>query len=454
MEQSLTKKQKLTHLLGIFFPILITQLGLFAISFFDTFMSGKASPVDLAGVAIGSSLWVPFYNGLAGILLGVTPIVAHLIGGKEKNSKIRSSVMQAVYLAVIMTILILVAGTILLRPLLLLMNLEPGVYQIAFGYLVALSFGILPLMIYNVLRSFIDALGKTTVSMMITLIALPVNVVLNYAFIYGKLGSPVFGGIGAGIAAAITYWIITIIAIFIAVKATPFASYGLFKELTKPEPKEWMKLLKFGLPIGMSIFFETSIFAAVTLLMSSYDTITIASHQAAMNFSSFLYMVPLSFSMALTIVVGYEAGAKRLKDAREYSMLGIMSAVGFAAVSAAILLIFREQVATLYTNDKAVMNLTSHFLIYAIFFQLSDALQAPIQGALRGYKDVNVTFFMTLLSYWIVGLPFGFILANYTGLDAFGYWIGLIAGLAVGATGLSFRLLYVQRKKWQKHQPA
>ena len=446
MVQSLFTKEKISKMMIVFLPILITQLGLFAISFFDTFMSGKFSPVDLAGVAIGTSLWLPIYNGCSGILLAVTPIVAQLFGQRAKPQYIRESVMQSIYLALLMSAILIVLGFAFLNSTLNFMNLEQEVKQIALEYLIALSFGIVPLFVYTVLRCFIDALGKTSVSMFITIVALPVNIAANYAFIYGKFGLPAFGGVGAGIASSITYWIIMIIAILITAYVHPFSQYGLLRSLPRPSLKEWSYTMKIGLPIGMAIFFETSIFAAVTLFMSSYDTITIASHQAAMNFASFLYMVPLSFSMALTILVGQEVGANHFKRAREYSLMGILFAVGFSCISAIILVLFRDQVAYLYTNEHDVALLTAKFLIFAIFFQLSDALQAPIQGALRGYKDVNVTFFMTLLSYWIIGLPVGYVLANFTSFGAFGYWIGLIAGLAMGATGLSVRLLIVQRR--------
>lgn len=129
-----------------------------------------------------------------------------------------------------------------------------------------------------------------------------------------------------------------------------------------------MKLLKIGIPIGFAIFFETSIFAAVTLLMSHFDTVTIASHQAAMNFASLLYMLPLSVSMTLTIVVGFEAGAKRFKDSRTYSYLGISIAVGFSLFTALIILLFREQIAGLYAADRDVLLLTKDFLLFALFF--------------------------------------------------------------------------------------
>ena len=445
MKETITSREKMLKLSSILIPILITQLGLYSMTFFDTTMSGRVHPNDLAGVAIGSSIWVPINTGLSGILLGVTPIIAHLAGAK-KIKNVPKMVVQALYLSVIISILIIIIGFFVLDPILSTMNLEREVLHIAKGYLVTLSFGILPLFIYSVLRCFIDALGFTRVTMFITLTSLPINFLLNYLFIFGNFGFPKLGGIGAGVATAITYWCITAIAVVIIMKQTPFREYKIFNVFYRISFSAWKEILKIGVPIGFAIFFETSIFAAVTLFMSQYNTITIASHQAAMNFASFLYMLPLSISMTLTIIIGHEVGANRLKDAKQYSYLGIGMALFLSFLSATMIYFLRPEIATLYTTDAAVLKLTQDFLIYAIFFQLSDAIAAPIQGALRGYKDVNVTFLMALVSYWIIGLPFGYLLATYTSLEAFGYWIGLISGLAAGAIGLLFRLRTIQRR--------
>ena len=446
MEQTYSNKDKGKLFFKILLPILITQLGLFAMNFVDVMMSGRSGAYDLAGVAIGSSLWTPVYTGLGGILMAITPIVAQLLGAKNKKN-VPHSVVQGIYLSIIISILVVVIGGLLLAPILTLMNLESEVSHIAKHYLIGLAFGIIPLFIYSVLRGFIDALAQTRVTMFITLMALPINVGLNYVLIFGKFGFPKLGGIGAGYATTITYWCITLFTIFIIHKQEPFVKFGIFTKIYRISFSAWKEILKIGVPIGFSIFFETSIFAAVTLLMSSFNTVTIASHQAALNFASFLYMIPMSVSMALTILVGFEIGAKRTKDARVYSLLGIIVAVMMAIVCAALIYWFKEPIAGLYTTDPEVLILTQHFLIYAIFFQLSDAIQAPIQGALRGYKDVNVTFFMAFVSYWIIGLPIGYLLAQYTDFGAFGYWIGLIAGLAAGAICLSFRLHVLQKQK-------
>ncbi|HJV17238.1 MAG TPA: MATE family efflux transporter, partial [Bacillales bacterium] len=211
MIQTITKKEKFHQLITILIPILISQIGLFSMNFFDTIMSGHHSPADLAGVAIGSSIWIPVFTGLNGILLAITPIVAQLVGRKQKEL-VAPSVFQGLYLSILIAIIVIIIGSIILDPILNQMELEAKVRQIAHDYLVALSFGMIPLFANNVLRSFIDALGKARVSMVIVLTSLPINILFNYLFIFGKMGFPELGGIGAGIATAITYWLITFMA--------------------------------------------------------------------------------------------------------------------------------------------------------------------------------------------------------------------------------------------------
>jgi MATE family multidrug resistance protein len=445
MKQTLTIPQKIRQLLVILVPILVAQITMFSMSFFDTVMSGQASTQDLAGVAIGSSIWVPIGTGLGGIFVAVTPIVAQLIGAKRQED-IAVKVVQGIYLALVISGLVIVVGAITLDSILDLMGLEDTVRRISRSYLLALTFGIPALFIYQVLRSFIDALGKTRVTMLIALLSLPINVSLNYLLIFGKFGFPTLGGVGAGVASAITYWCLALIAWILILRQDSFTAYHMFERFFGVSIKEWKEQLKIGLPIGFAIFVETSIFMVVTLLMSNFNTVTIAAHQVAMNFATLLYMVPLSISSALTILVGFEVGAGRHKDARQYSYLGMGMSVGMAWICAIILLLFSKQVATLYSREVEVIQMAQQFLIYALFFQFSDAIAAPIQGALRGYKDVNVTFSTAFISYWMIGLPAGYYMASYTSLGAVGYWIGLILGLAVSAVGLSGRFLAVQRR--------
>lgn len=445
MHEMRTLPEKSKYMIKIVLPILITQIALYLMTFFDILMTSKYSIAHLAGVSIGSSLWVPVYTALTGILIGITPIVAQLIGAKKKKD-VRTFVQQGFYIGIVLAIIVFLGIFLLIDPILNLIPLEDSVRIVAKNYLLMLSIGLVPLFLYSVLRSFIDALGKTRVSMLITLISAPINIVLNYLLIYGKLGFPELGGVGAGLASAITYWLILLIAIIIVLRNNPFANLKIFHGWTKPSFVKIRTLMKIGVPIGISLFAETTIFSAVTILMSVYSTQVISAHQIAMNFTSLLYMVPLSIAMGATILVGHEIGAKRFSEAQTYSWLSVITAICFSLLSISILLLFREQIASVYTDDRYVIELTVQFFFFAAMFQLSDAVQAPVQGALRGYKDVTMTFIMAIISYWIIGLPTGYFLANYTTFERFGYWIGLIVGLSIGAITLTSRLIYLQKK--------
>ncbi|WP_163580612.1 MATE family efflux transporter [Gracilibacillus saliphilus] len=445
MYQTKTLKEKIRLFMIILIPILITQVSMYAMNFFDTIMSGRAGAADLAGVAIGSSLWVPVQMAIVGILMAMSPIVAQLTGANEEE-KIPFTVQQGIYLSIGLGVVVTLIGAFLIDPILSLMDLEDRVQHVAKYYIISIGLGMIPLFVYNLLRSYIDGLGHTRISMAIILISLPLNILFNYIFIFGKLGLPALGGIGAGIASALTFCVNLILSILIVHYVRPFRGHKIFHRLIKPSVREWLSQLRLGIPIGFSIFFEVSIFSAVTFMLSVYSTNTIAAHQAAINFASFLYMIPLSIAMSLTIAVGFEVGAKRVQDARTYSYMGIISGVVIAFLAGGIIYLMDDQVARLYSDHPEVIELTKHFLYYAIFFQFADAVGAPVQGILRGYKDVNITFWMSLISYWLIGLPSGWLFANYTNLDAYGYWLGLIVGLSAGAITLFGRMYYLQNK--------
>ena len=165
-----------------------------------------------------------------------------------------------------------------------------------------------------------------------------------------------------------------------------------------------------------------------------------------MSFSNVLYMLPLSFSMALTIVIGIQVGAKRYLEAKKYTFLGLI--ISFCSVLSLVGIVFfnREYIALLYTTDPLLLNYIAHFLVYTAAWQLFDAIACPIQGILRGYKDVNAAFYVSILAYWGICLPAGLFLDYYLNQGAFAYWQSMVAGIMTSAVLLFFRLLYIQKR--------
>ena len=437
-------RDKLRRLLSVMLPIICTQIAIMGMNFFDASMSGQAGDVDLAGAAIGGNIWMPIQTGISGILMAAMPLVANLLGAGEKE-KITVVVRHGLFLASAFALVVLGAGIAILPHFLQGMGLEPEVYHVALWYLAGLGLGVVPFFMITPLRSLVDTLGYTHLTMRIYLLALPINACLNYVLIFGKLGLPRLGGIGAGVASGLTFWLLLGIFAWVISSLAPFKNYHVFGFMRPAY--SWLKeYLRIGVPMGISIFMETSIFGVVALFIAKFGTETIAAHQAALNFSSLIYMLPLSFSLALTIVVGVEYGAKNYQGARDYVTIGLQTSLGIAGFYMLAEYILREQIAFIYTNNVEVVALVKVFLLHAIGWQAGDAIAAPIQGILRGYKDVDATFWASMLAYWGICLPLGLFLDYKVGNGAFAYWQSLDCGVISSATLLSIRLLWLQRR--------
>lgn len=438
-------RSKLRDILSVMLPIFVTQLAVMGMSFFDTVMSGQAGAADLAGVAIGSNIWMPIFTSLNGILIALMPIVAQHVGAGRRQ-EISHAVMQGIYLAFIIGTIVIIAVWFFIDDALVIMKLEPNVQRIAAEYLKALTLGIIPIFICSILRGFVDTLGYTSTTMRIFLLTLPLNVIFNYIMIFGKFGFPRLGGVGAGYATSLSYWLVCLFFLFVINRIDKLRSYHAFSSWRQVSVKLLKEHLHIGIPIGISIFFETSIFGVVALFMAKFGTIAIAAHQAAINFTSLLYMLPLSFSLAMTILVGIKVGAKEYDEAAAYGRIGIMTNLTLALFFVLLLAFGREYVAMLYSQDQEIIKLAGEFLFYAAFFQLLDGTATPIQGILRGYKDVKAAFYASLFAYWGICLPLGYILDVYLGHGPYSYWQSLITGIFFSAAFLLIRMRSMQRK--------
>ena len=438
MHQTHNLQQRMRLFISIFLPILIYQLANFSASFVDTTMTGQYDTLHLAGVSMATSLWIPFFDLLIGIVSALVPIIGHHLG-QGKKEKIASDFYQFIYLSLGLS-LILFALVFVGAPLVLSrLGLEPLVEEVAKNYLWYLALGIIPLLLFSTIRSLFDALGLTKLSMYLMLLLLPLNGTFNYALIYGAFGFPEMGGAGAGLGTSLAYWVLLLISLLVGVKHPKIRSYELWK-IRPLDKKGLIDGIRLGLPIGGTFFAEVVIFSVVGLVMAKFSSLIIASHQAAMNFSNLMYAFPMSISTSMSIIVSYEIGANRPDDVRKFCKLGRLTALGIAGFTFLFLYILRDRVAALYGSDTEFIRMTSVFLTYSLFFQLADTFAAPLQGILRGYKDTKVPFFLGLIAYWGVSLPLGLFLDHFTSLGPYGYWIGLIASLVTSGILFQWRL--------------
>lgn len=430
---------QLRHFLVLFFPLLLTQMAQIGTSVFSSIFSGRAGTVDLAGVAVAVNIWYPVFAGLCGIFFGISPIIAQLRGAK-KDEEIPIYIMQSLYLSLFFTVVLFLAGAVLLPPFLDFMGLEGPVHYIAWEYLKALALGLVPICLQATMRYIVDAHGKTHVSMAILVTNLVLTLIFFCLFIFGAGPIPAMGGIGTGYAITLASWLSFFLFAGVFAWMEPFRSYHLWRRL---RPFNWpycRQQLELGIPIFIAVFCETSLFSIVGLLMAEFGTLYLAANQAAISFSTLTYTLPWSISLTATIVIGYEVGAKNYAAARQYAVLCQMTAFTIAVVLILVVSHFVDAIAAVFTTDTETFRAIRLFIFYAVAFSFFDAAGTPVQGILRGYKDVKSITYVAFVTYWLICIPMGYALSHLTQLGPYGYWLGLIIGLAINASALNWRL--------------
>ena len=434
MYQGKNIKERGEIFIKLLLPVLIYQIISYSSGMIGTFMAGHYSPTDLAGVSMGVNIWNPVMYTLNAIVLAIVPIVSHLIG-KKREEEIPVMVRQFLYIAVLISIILVIALNTLAAPIVDSLGMDAKIATITKNYLYYESFGVLSIFLYVVLRSFMDSLGLTRLSMIMMIISVPVNVTLAYGFIFGKFGMPELGGAGNAIAVSLTYTVLFFIALFLTLKHPKINKYKIFKK-EGIRFKYWGEIFKLGIPIAIATALETVVFSTLSLMVSRFDTTIIASHQAALNFSGFLYSLPISVANTATIIVAYHVGAKNYKLAKSYTALSVALGVISSGVAGLIVLLFDTQIPYLYSTDSGVIDLTAHLLIFAIGFALCDSFASALAGVLRGYKKVVPICLAMFVGYYIVGIPVAYYLVFTKGVGIDGLWIGWIIGLAIYALGV------------------
>ena len=464
-------------------PIMATQACIMGMGFLDTAMAGRYGAVDIAGVTLAGTILWPVFLFTTGLTMAVMPIVSQLVGARrtaECGEIIRHGVWVALCGSLVTIVIIRSAG-----PLFTLMNADAEVVRVASGYLDAVSWGMPGAMAYVVLRQSSEGLGRTRPPMVIAVLALALNAPLNYVLIFGAWGMPAMGGVGCGWATAAVMWFELGLMLLVTrrpyFRATGFlghdpqapnelgsaASNGPLGRESLPQGRlpsrpaqafsvwlEWrwdtaLRIFKLGLPIGLTIFVEMAIFAAVSVLVAGHGVIALAGHSIAANLNWGTYVIPMCLGSAAAIRVGFHVGGGNLDGARRVAAAAFKLSLAYALVVSVLLVGLRFHLVGIYTTDAEVVAIAANLLIFIAVYQIFDDTNATMVGALRGYKDTRVPMLISLVGYWIIALPLGVALAKgWLGLPpvgVYGYWSGLTLGLFLVAACIAVRLLRTSR---------
>lgn len=425
-------------------PLIIGQLASVLMTFVDTVMSGRLSAEALASVAAGAAMWHTIMLAGMGVLMAVSAWVAQLDGAGE-HGRIGPLVRQALWIALGLS-LVTVGLYLFAEPLLVSLQIDPSLHETILGYLRALLWGAPAMYAFLALRFLCEGMGLSRPVMYFGFVGLAVNVVGNYGLIYGRWGLPALGAVGCGYATS-AVWTVELVGLILYIRRHELlAPLKVFARFDRPNWSEIGALLAVGAPIGFSFFVEVSMFAGVALLMGSIGTVAVAGHQIAINVASTTFMVPLGISLATTVRVGNAFGRGDTEGMRRAGWVGVQLALAVQVVSAVVLVTLPRQIASIYTRDEGVTLIAVQLLVLAAIFQLSDGLQVSAAGALRGLKDTRGPMVVTVVAYWLIGLPFGYWLCFHQDGGPRGLWIGIIGGLTVAGVLLAIRFRHLSAR--------
>ena len=395
----------------------------------DTMMVGRLpnSAEAIGAVSLGGILFYTVGVFGSGLLLGLDTVVSQSFGAGEIEECHRSLVASA-YLTLILTPVLM--GLVLLWvPALRSFGIQPDVLQLAFPYLNALNWSMLPLLLYFGLRRYLQGMNLVKPVAFALVSANLVNVLGNWMLIYGRLGAPAMGTEGAGWATCISRGYMALVLWGYALYYDRKYKTGLPDISWKPHWARMQRLTALGLPAATQLALEVGVFALVTALMGRLDAVSLASHQVALNTIAFTYMVPLGIGAAAAVRVGQALGRRDPTAAALSGWTAIGLGAAFMSAAAVVLWLAPQWIVRIYTSDPNVLRVGVMLLFIGAFFQLFDGVQAAATGALRGAGDTHTAMITHIASYWLLGLPLGYWLCFGRGWGASGLWVGLCVAL-------------------------
>ncbi|MDO5613530.1 MAG: MATE family efflux transporter [Paracoccus sp. (in: a-proteobacteria)] len=448
----------ITATLALGLPLIASHLARMAIGVGDTVMIGWYGVTPLAALVIATSvIHILMFLGM-GFGIGLMGVIASDIAAGHET-EVRRGTRMALWLS---------AGFGLLamplmwwsEPVLLLLGQTPEISSLAQSYLRIAGWGLAILLWQVVLSSYLAAMERAQVVMWVTLIGLPVNLALNWVFIFGNLGAPELGVRGAAIATLIVQ--VGQLLVLMAYAAwLPYArKYHLFQRFWRPDWPAIRQVAVIGLPIGLTMVAEGGLFVGSNIMMGWIGTQELAAHGIALQITSITFMAHLGLSNAATVRVGQARGRGDGIWMRDAAVTVIALSLAFAVVAITIYLLFAAPMVRLFldpTDPQAplIVGLGAYLLMYAALFQLTDAMQVIALGFLRGVQDTRVPMWIAAFSYWVVGMPVAWLLAFRAGMGPGGLWLGLCVGLTVAGVLLMRRFwVGLLRGDWTSAAPA
>ncbi|MBO9618207.1 MAG: MATE family efflux transporter [Niabella sp.] len=433
-----TESKRTLHLA---FPIILGEVAQISLHLVDTAMIGALGYKELAAAALVLNVInIPFVLGI-GITISVAQLVS-LAKGQFNRQLISHYLYNGFILCTVAAFVIsgiLIAGTPVLNHL---DQKDPQVVAYAIPLMRIMGLSIIPMILFLTLKQFADGLQYTKTAMTLSVIAVPLNALLNWVFIYGHWGLPAFGLIGAGYATLITRSLIFIILAVVILRHRIFQPYiAVAKNQWQLRWSTIRQLLKIGIPSSLQIGMEAGAFALSGIIMGTISAATQAAHQIALSCASFTFMVSMGLSQAGSIRVSTSFGSRDLKSISVIGKSTILLALIYGSFCCLLFILLRHQLPLLFNNNTEVLSMAATLLLMAAVFQISDSIQAISAGLLRGIKDVNVPTFFIAIAYWILGIPIGCLLAFHFNMGGVGIWLGLIAGLSFSALFLTLRFL-------------
>ena len=445
-------REEIWELLKLSGPVILTQVAMMAIMTTDIVMLGHLGVRAIASAALGNIVFFSTWLFGYGPVCAIAPIVSHILGARPKE---RADVRAAVRMGLWAMLIIAPFQMALLfatKDLLLFFRQDPVLAAGAGTFTSALAFGLPFSLGYQALRNFATALKTPRAAMMVMLVTIVFNATADYALIFGHFGAPKLGILGAGIASASSYTF-SFFAMLAVVYATPkLRDYRIFRRFFRPHWKHLNEIFQLGMPMGLTMLFEGTLFNASLLLMGYFGVASVAAHQMSLNPPSITFMVPLGIAMAASVRVGHAAGAGDGEGVRRAGYASMVLAVLFMSVCSVALFVFPHTIAGLYitTHDRQsaeAIALATVFLRVAAAFQIFDGLQVVAALALRGLKDARMPMVLAGGSYWLAGFPACLLFGFGLGLNGFGIWLGLAFGLFVAAVAMCLRFYYLARDR-------